>query len=48
MAAANPLESVAVLVMVKRREEKHSFFKKKEQKTFVKLGRAGFTATGPE
>ncbi len=32
--------------MVKRREEKRSFFEKKEQKTFVNLGRAGFAATG--
>jgi hypothetical protein len=33
---------------VKRREEKRFFFEKKKQKTFVTLGRAGFTTPGPE
>jgi hypothetical protein len=29
------------------REGKRFFFEKKKQKTFIKLGRAGFAASGP-
>jgi hypothetical protein len=30
------------------KEDKHFFFEKKKQKTFMSLGRAGETGTGPD